>query len=151
MAEQRRSKLIRLRVDDLISDDELVAEKTRLEEEMAALRRSASQAETSLERATQGTLAVVRFAVAAPLQFQTAQAARKKQIARSLAQSYRLLADGELSVELHPLIAPLAQGSIELDAGSASTCSGGESVPSVLHGRGEWTRTTGPCVPNAVL
>ena len=151
IAEQRRSKLIRLRVDDLISDDELVAEKTRLEEEMAALRQSASQAETSLERATQGTLAVVRFAVAAPLQFQNAQAARKKQIARSLAQAYRLQADGELSVELHPLIAPLAQGSIELDAGSDSTCSGGESGPSVLHGRGEWTRTTGPCVPNAVL
>ena len=144
-AQRQMNRLIQMSLRELLTEDEFMVEKKRLNAETNALKISRIEVERQLERAREGAIEVAEFVTSAPYQFSTGTIQQKREIARRLGVVYRLR-DGILETELHPLLVPIYQlheaaATRRIEPGKTAILStkSGASAALVHSGGEEWT------------
>ena len=137
-AQRRMSKLIKMSIKDMITEEDFKKEKLELQEEINGLKKASLKTEQHLDSVRQNCIGVANFVTTVLPQFAQGSPTTKKEIARKLGITYQLL-DGNLETTLHPLLIPLYNRSIEpLKTGSESK-KDGSVEPSVSLGCTEGT------------
>lgn len=111
-AQQQMSKLIKMSIKDMISEEDFEKEKLDLQTQINALRSDANKAERKLEEVRLGALEVAEFVTTAPIKFMFGETHHKREIAKKLGVMYRL-GNGKLEMNLNPLLVPFYNSASE--------------------------------------
>lgn len=134
--QQQMSRLIKLSLKGLITEQEFESEKKGLQEELNELKKASVQTENRLEEAREGALEVAEFVTSAPYLYLQGDIQQKREIAKKLGVVYKL-DDGKLELELHPLLVPLYNRPIEPLENGSDNKKDGSLEPSVPLGWAE--------------
>lgn len=137
-AETRRSRLIKLVMDGLITNGEFTAEKVEVQRAIVRIHTDLVLAQQRLTTARNGLSQVAQYAASAPYTFLHASVAVRREIARKLCRTY-YLNNGNLTAELHPLLKPLLRASLEPPKSANSICYSPEESDSVRSRRDRQT------------
>lgn len=105
-AERQLARARHMALKELLTDEEFASERRRLQSEINTLKSGALTMRERLDRAKDGAIEVIEFATKEPSRFAISTPERKREIARRLGVDYALL-DGQLLMELHPLLRPI--------------------------------------------
>jgi hypothetical protein len=102
-AERQSGELLDLRLRGVIDDATFAAKQRDLRDTAARTRQSLERVQRRLDRARAAVTGALEFRMGARDRFLTGDAARRREVARSLALGYRLV-DGKVVADIHPLL-----------------------------------------------
>ena len=118
--ERMLNELMEMRLRRLVTDEQYQAKQRDLDESVSRLRLEVGRSQERLDRTREVVCSALDFRLHAREQFLTGNLAKRREIARALGVRYAL-DQGQVFIELHPLLAPMQDVSPQASKGAAET------------------------------